>query len=168
MGRLAQLLHRVGKVDVVELRRLLEPLEVVAVAEDRRAAIGLVGANPLEHTGAVMEAVGEDVDLGVVPRDQLAIHPDPLRLLHGSSKKGDHSTWPPVAQVRQVCRNTRPPPTGAQAARASITASAISSVPTSICSGNPGAAGLVVPSLARSGVRSPPSRAESTARSIAL
>ena len=53
------------------------------MAEDRRAALGLVAADPLEDAGAVVEAVAENVDLGVVPGDELAVHPDPLGLLHG-------------------------------------------------------------------------------------
>src|SRR5215210_4440838 len=55
------------------------------MAEDRRAALGLIGADALEDPGAVMEAVAQYVDVGVLPRDEIAIHPDPLRLLHGSS-----------------------------------------------------------------------------------
>ena len=52
------------------------------MAEDGRAALGLVGADALEDAGAVVEAVAENVDLGVVPGDELAIHPDALGLLH--------------------------------------------------------------------------------------
>jgi hypothetical protein len=52
------------------------------MAEDRRSLLGVVGADPLEHAGSVVQAVAEHVDLGVVPRDELAIHPDALGLLH--------------------------------------------------------------------------------------
>ena len=41
-------------------------------------AIGLVRADALEHAGAVVQRVREDVDLGVVPRNELAVHPDLL------------------------------------------------------------------------------------------
>ncbi|HEY6094971.1 MAG TPA: RNB domain-containing ribonuclease, partial [Gallionellaceae bacterium] len=43
------------------------------VAEDRRPAVRLVAADPLEDAGAVVEAMAEDVDLGVVPGDELAV-----------------------------------------------------------------------------------------------
>src|SRR3954453_3492616 len=58
---------------------------MLAMPEDRGAAVGLVCPDALEDPGAVVEAVAQYVDLGVVPRDEIAIHPDPLRLLHGSS-----------------------------------------------------------------------------------
>ena len=70
--------RRVGQVEVVELGRLLEPLEVLAVAEDRRAALGLIAADALEDAGAVVQAVAEDVHLGVLPGDELAVLPDQL------------------------------------------------------------------------------------------
>src|SRR6185369_4482141 len=37
----------------------------------------IIGALPLEYRGSVMQCVGEDMDLGVAPRDQLAIEPYP-------------------------------------------------------------------------------------------
>ena len=46
------------------------------MAEDRGALLGVVGADALEDAGAVVQAVAENVDLGVVPCDELAIHPD--------------------------------------------------------------------------------------------
>ena len=41
--------------------------------------LGLVAADPLEDAGAVVQAVAEHVDLGVVPGDELPVHPDPAR-----------------------------------------------------------------------------------------
>src|SRR4029077_15037063 len=81
-GRRLQLLDRVREFEVEKLRGPLQPLEVVGEAEDGRAAIGLVGADPLEDTRAVVQAVGADVDGRVGPVDQLAVHPDLLRLAH--------------------------------------------------------------------------------------
>ena len=52
------------------------------MAEDGRPVLRLVGADALEDAGAVVEAVAEYVDLGVVPSDELAIHPDRFSLLH--------------------------------------------------------------------------------------
>ena len=65
---------------------------MLAVAEDGRPAIGLVAADALEDAAAVVEAMGEYVDLGVLPGDELAVHPDPLGLLHGSSVGGGRCT----------------------------------------------------------------------------
>ncbi len=76
------LLGRVGQLEVVELSRLGEPLEVVGVPEDRRAALGLVAAHALEDAGAVVQGVAEDVDFGVLPGHELAVMPDQLCLLH--------------------------------------------------------------------------------------
>jgi hypothetical protein len=56
---------------------------MVAVSEDGRSSIGLVAADALEHAAAVVKAMAEYVDLGVLPWDEIAVHPDPLRLLHG-------------------------------------------------------------------------------------
>ena len=52
------------------------------MAEDRGPELGLVGADALEDAGAVVEAVAEYVDLGVVPCDELTVHPDRLGLPH--------------------------------------------------------------------------------------
>ena len=81
-GRRLQLLDRVREVEVEKLRRPVQPLEVVGEAEDGRAALGLVGADPLEDARAVVQAVRADVDGRVGPVDQLAVHPDLLRLAH--------------------------------------------------------------------------------------
>src|SRR5205085_6436664 len=40
-------------------------------------------ADALEHAAPVVQRVGEDVDLGVVPVDELAVHPDLVDLLQG-------------------------------------------------------------------------------------
>ena len=67
-----------GKIDVqvVWLRRIIEPIEVLAPPENRGAALGVVTPDALEDAGAVVEAVGQHVDLGVLPVDELAVHPD--------------------------------------------------------------------------------------------
>ena len=55
---------------------------MVLVAEDRRAALGLVGADALEDAGAVVQRVGEYVYLRVLPGDELPVHPDEVRGVH--------------------------------------------------------------------------------------
>ena len=83
VGRGPQLLGGVGKLEVVEPGRLLEPVEVLAVAEDGRPALGLVAADALEDAGPVVEPVAEHVDLGVLPAHELPVVPDQLGRLHG-------------------------------------------------------------------------------------
>src|SRR5436190_8813662 len=152
MSRVPQLVHRVREVEVVELGRLLESLEMLTVPEHRGAALRLVGTNALEYAGSVVEPVAEHVDLGVVPEDELAIHPDPLRLLHIPSD---------VRRPRGLKPGTTPiadfePSMPDQRRISEITTRVISSVPTTSS-----------PSRARSAVRRPRSSAESTAASIA-
>ena len=43
---------------------------------------GLVGALALEHAGAVVQAVRQYVDLGVLPGNELSVVPDEVRLFH--------------------------------------------------------------------------------------
>ena len=65
-----------GIVHVVELGRPEQPLDVLGVAEHRRADLGVVAAHALEDARAVVQTMGEHVDLGVLPGDELAVHPD--------------------------------------------------------------------------------------------
>src|SRR3954467_6602233 len=67
---------------VVELGRLEQAVDVVEVAEDRRPDLGVVAADALEDARAVVEPVREYVNLRVLPLDELAVHPDEVRLLH--------------------------------------------------------------------------------------
>src|SRR5207253_10568760 len=62
--------------------RVVQALHVVAETEHGRAFGRVVAADALEHAGAVMEAVNPDMNLGVGPVDELAVHPDLLGLLH--------------------------------------------------------------------------------------
>ena len=62
---------------------------MVGQAEDGRALGGVVGPDALEDAGAVVQRVGEDVDPGVVPVDEHAVHPNLVHLLNG------HPATPP-------------------------------------------------------------------------
>ena len=64
------------------LGRVVQALEVVGQPEDRGALVGLVAADALEDTGAVVEPVRADVDRRVGPVDELTVHPDLLGLAH--------------------------------------------------------------------------------------
>jgi len=77
--------------------------------EHGRALLGLVAADSLENARSVVEAVAEDVDVGVVPSDELAIHPDPVGLLHVFLSGS-------VAAARKVCRTPSSPRLGYAAA----------------------------------------------------
>src|SRR3954447_8481385 len=81
-GRRGELLGRVGKLQVAELGRLGEAVEVIGMAEHRRPPLGPVTANALEDARPVVQAVREHMDLGVLPRYELAVLPDQLRRLH--------------------------------------------------------------------------------------
>ncbi len=78
----AELVDGVGELHVEEARRVLQALHVVAEAEDGRALWRVVAADALEDARAVVQAVNADMDLGVGPVDELAVHPDLLGLLH--------------------------------------------------------------------------------------
>ena len=77
-----QLVDRVRDLHVEQARRVVQPLDVVAEPEDRGALGRVVAANAFEDAGPVMQAVDADVNLGVGPVDELAVHPDLLGLLH--------------------------------------------------------------------------------------
>ena len=52
------------------------------VAEHRRAELGVVAAHAVEDARAVVQAVRQDVDLGVLPGDEISVHPDEVGGLH--------------------------------------------------------------------------------------
>ena len=72
----AELLPPIRDLHVVELRGVLEPVQVVVVAEDRRADLGVVAADALEDARAVVQPVGQYVHRRVLPLDELPVHPD--------------------------------------------------------------------------------------------
>jgi hypothetical protein len=65
---------------------------VLTEAKDGRASIGGVGPYPFKGSGAVVESVRENVDLGLVPIDQLAVHPDRLRRCNGHLEPSSQCT----------------------------------------------------------------------------
>ena len=79
-----QLVDGVRDLHVEELGRVVEPRQMVGQPEDGRALRRVVGADALEHAGSVVEPVRADVNLGVGPVDELAVHPDLGRLAHAS------------------------------------------------------------------------------------
>ena len=55
------------------------------MAEDRRALSRVIGALALEHAGAVMQAVGQHVNLRVLPGNEFSVVPDEVGLFHDCS-----------------------------------------------------------------------------------
>ena len=81
--RRPQLLSRIWHRHVVQLGRAEQALDVLGVAEHRRPELGVVAAHAVEHPGAVVQPVRQDVDLGVVPCDEFAVHPYEFGRVHG-------------------------------------------------------------------------------------
>ena len=76
--RVAQFVHRVRQVDQRDLAAAMQALHMVAQTEDvalLRLGI-LVAADALEHAGAVMQRVGQDMRGSLGPGDHLPVLPD--------------------------------------------------------------------------------------------
>ena len=110
----------VGELHVENLRRVPQPRRVVLQPEDRRALRRLVGADPFEDAQAVVQRVGQDMDLGVTPRHHFSIQPNHtitvghrhrefsllLRALNrGAYYTADPANSPPIAPA--PCRPAR-------------------------------------------------------------
>src|ERR671937_3281380 len=72
---------------------------MVGEPEDRGPVRGLVGPDPLEDAGAVVQPVGGDVHARVLPRDELAVHPDLLGLTHGRPPSTRCYVWSLTASI---------------------------------------------------------------------
>jgi len=77
---LDQLIDRVAEVHEEHLGGALEALHVLRQAEHRGAVGGRVAADALEYAGAVVERVGEYMDLGFGPGHEPAVHPDEFHI----------------------------------------------------------------------------------------
>jgi hypothetical protein len=83
LGGLAEVVDRIRALHHADVARVQQAPHVILEAEHRRATVRkLVGPDPLERAEAVVEGMGEDVNLGVVPVHELPIHPDRLQLVH--------------------------------------------------------------------------------------
>jgi len=92
------LLARELRLEQAHLAGVEQAVDVLAQAEHVRVAVGpLVGADAFEGGQSVVQRVGEDVDLGVVPVDELSVEPDLLDLV-------DHEGAPPWSGIRGECR----------------------------------------------------------------
>ena len=85
-ARLGQLLARERDRQVEDVSGTVQPVHVLAEAEDRGAAVvALVAADALEDRETIVERVREHMHLRLVPGDEPAIEPDALGLLHPAS-----------------------------------------------------------------------------------
>ena len=80
--------HRIGNLEVENVGRALQPLRMLGALVDGAA----IGALALEHAARVMQPVGQDADLAVGRRHELAVEPDQVRTLvewhrHGISSR---------------------------------------------------------------------------------
>jgi hypothetical protein len=66
----------VGNREVVQLRRLVEALQMRVEPEDGRAIGGGVGLHSFEDARAVLQTVSKYVHLRLVPGDELSVEPD--------------------------------------------------------------------------------------------
>ncbi len=82
LGGLAEVVDAPLERDAVGLGGTAQSLHVVAETEDGGALLGLVGTDPLEDAGPVMEGMGQHVHVGLRPRDHLAVHPDVAGTFH--------------------------------------------------------------------------------------
>jgi hypothetical protein len=74
--RVHHFLHRERDLHAQDLGAVEQALRVLAQAEDRGAARGVVRANPFEGAAAVVQRVTQHVNLGVAPVHHRAVHPD--------------------------------------------------------------------------------------------
>ena len=83
-----QLVNRPLELDAVSPGRSMEAFDVLAQAKDGGPVRGLICPDALEHAGAVMEGVAENVDVGICEGDQVAVHPNELGRIHGKRVPG--------------------------------------------------------------------------------
>ena len=64
--------------------------------------LAAIGALALEHRAGIVQAMGQHVDLGVRPFDELAVHPDKaVKLVEGN---GCHDNLPRATARTVICR----------------------------------------------------------------
>src|SRR5208282_6825131 len=99
----AELVDREGNFHAIDVGGIEKALHVFAIAENRGALWRAVTADSLEDGGAVADDVSEDVNLRIVPIDELAVVPN----LIGFGEGQGHVVAPRRTEVRieSVTRN---------------------------------------------------------------
>ena len=81
-GRLDFVLFE-GNLDHHDVTGIEQALNMLLQAEDRGTAIvALVRPNALKNSQAVVQGMGQDVDLGLLPGDEFTVEPDEFGLFH--------------------------------------------------------------------------------------
>src|SRR5262249_51138512 len=93
----AQIFERIAARQVAELAGVEESLDVLAKTKDRGGAVStLVRANPFESSEPVVQRVRKNMNLCVVPIDELSVHPDLGDLLdHDRNLLTEFASWVP-------------------------------------------------------------------------
>ncbi len=69
----AELIEGIGYIHLVYLGAAEEPPHVVSWPEKRRPFGGFITPHTLEHRGAVVQRMGQDVNPGLIPGDQFSV-----------------------------------------------------------------------------------------------
>ena len=92
--RLHHLFFRKGYVHAQNLGAVEEPLGVFLQAKDGGAAGRVVSAYALKSATAIVQGVGQHMDLGVAPLDHAAVHPNfAVAVGHGGRHSGHGSVF---------------------------------------------------------------------------
>ena len=81
-GQLEQEAPGEDEIDSHELATVHEPPDVILEPEDCRSLGCVVDTDTFEDSGTVVECVGEDVNLRILPLDQFSVEPNKLCLIH--------------------------------------------------------------------------------------
>ncbi len=103
--RLVELGHRIGNLEVEDLGRFMQALMVLVELEDG----AVIGAHPLEHRTRIVQPVSEDVDLGIAPRDELAVKPDETLALIVRDDGHEHSSASKTGLLARAGQRSRRP-----------------------------------------------------------
>ena len=101
---------RKGDFHLHDVAGIEQAPDMLLQAEDGGAAVlTMVGPDALEDSQAVMQGMGQDVNLGLIPGNEFAVQPDELRLLH-------HLSYPPESILLKIfivsqrtCQTVFPP-----------------------------------------------------------
>src|SRR5262249_14344214 len=74
-----ELVYRILQIHSIDLGGVHHALQMVLQAKNRRSASRVVTTNPLEYRGAELHGMRKHMNLRVLPANELAVAPDPIR-----------------------------------------------------------------------------------------
>src|SRR5438094_219566 len=86
-------------------------------AEDRRASLAFIAADPFECGEPIMKAVREDVDLGILPGNKLAVQPDLFGFLNRHTYPASSLLMTQEGNIREYNSASRASQTNGRALR---------------------------------------------------